>query len=152
MGCSAGLSQLPFAELVDKHIDRIRRSYAAWNRRDIDAALEPIAPDVVWEVRAPGSDVVLAYRGHEGVRVFWRDFWEAWEEISIEAERFVEEGDSVLCAIQFRGRGRESGIEVEAPSFHVQTFRHGKVVRFQAFWDEREATAALDDLHERLDL
>jgi ketosteroid isomerase-like protein len=138
--------------LVDDRVEKIRTSYRAWNRQDIEAALEPIDPHVVWEIRAPGSDEVMVYRGHEGVRAFWRDFWEAWEEISIEPERFVEKGDRVLCAIQFRGRGRESGIEVEAPSFHVQTFRHGKVVRFQAFWDEREATAAIGDLHERLDL
>jgi ketosteroid isomerase-like protein len=28
--------------LVDDHVEKIRKSYAAWNCQDIDAALEPI--------------------------------------------------------------------------------------------------------------
>jgi ketosteroid isomerase-like protein len=51
---------------------RIADAYAAFNRRDIDAALAAMHPDVEWENGMEGGFV----RGHDGVRSYWTWQWQ----------------------------------------------------------------------------
>ena len=57
----------------------LRAAYAAFNARDIDAALALMAPDVAWPRAFKGGFV----RGHEEVRAYWT---EQWSEISPHVE------------------------------------------------------------------
>ncbi len=47
--------------------DMIRELYAAFNRRDVDAVLARLAPDVVWANGMEGGYV----HGREAVRAYW---------------------------------------------------------------------------------
>ena len=49
----------------------IRTAYAAFNARDIDAALAVMSPDVDWENGKDGGHV----RGHDAVRAYWTHQW-----------------------------------------------------------------------------
>jgi ketosteroid isomerase-like protein len=51
----------------------LRRIYAAFNARDIDAVLAAMADDVDWPNAWEGGRV----RGHAGVREYWSRQWEA---------------------------------------------------------------------------
>ena len=52
-------------------IELLRAAYAAFNARDIDAALALMTPDVTWPRAFKGGFV----RGHEEVRAYWREQW-----------------------------------------------------------------------------
>ena len=52
-------------------IELLRAAYAAFNPRDIDAALALMTPDVAWPRAFKGGFV----RGHEEVRAYWREQW-----------------------------------------------------------------------------
>src|SRR6267142_1805581 len=52
-------------------IELLRAAYAAFNARDIDAALALMSPDVAWPRAFKGGFV----RGHEEVRAYWRQQW-----------------------------------------------------------------------------
>lgn len=52
-------------------IELLRAAYAAFNSRDIDAALALMTPDVAWPRAFKGGFV----RGYEGVRAYWREQW-----------------------------------------------------------------------------
>ena len=52
-------------------IDLLRAAYAAFNARDIDAALATMAPDVAWPMAFKGGFV----RGHQAVRAYWTEQW-----------------------------------------------------------------------------
>ena len=69
-------------------IELLRAAYAAFNARDIDAALATMAPDVVWPKAFKGGFA----RGHQEVRAYWT---EQWSEIdpSVEPVSFRPEGD-----------------------------------------------------------
>ena len=58
-------------------------------------------------------------------------------------EEFVDVGDRVLVTIRMRGRGRETGIEVEARLYDVYTLRGGLIVRMDEYADRAEALAAV---------
>jgi hypothetical protein len=49
----------------------LQKAYAAFNARDIDAALATMKPDVEWPNGMEGGTV----HGHEGVRAYWTRQW-----------------------------------------------------------------------------
>ncbi len=51
--------------------DLLRAAYAAFNARDIDAALATMSPSVAWPKAFKGGIV----RGHEEVRAYWTEQW-----------------------------------------------------------------------------
>ncbi len=53
------------------NIDLLKRAYAAFNRRDLDAALATMTPEVTWPNGMEGGTV----HGHEGVRNYWTRQW-----------------------------------------------------------------------------
>lgn len=53
------------------HIELLRAAYAAFNTRDIDAALKLMLPDVTWPRAFKGGFV----RGPEEVRAYWTEQW-----------------------------------------------------------------------------
>ena len=60
------------------------------------------------------------YRGHEGIRRYFRDIAEAWHEWRNEVEEIAEVApDAVFVETTFTGIGRASGVEVELRSAAV---------------------------------
>jgi hypothetical protein len=55
----------------DSAEDVIRRAYAAFNRRDVDAATALMEPDVEWPNGMEGG----VERGREAVRAYWLRQW-----------------------------------------------------------------------------
>ena len=51
--------------------DLLRAAYAAFNARDIDAALAVMSADVAWPMAFKGG----VARGHEEVRTYWTEQW-----------------------------------------------------------------------------
>jgi ketosteroid isomerase-like protein len=66
----------------------LKAAYAAFNARNIDAALATMTPDVSWPKAFKGGFV----RGHQAVRAYWT---EQWSEIDprVEPVSFHWEGD-----------------------------------------------------------
>jgi hypothetical protein len=51
--------------------DLLCATYAAFNARDIDAALAAMSPSVAWSKAFKGGFV----RGHEEIRAYWTEQW-----------------------------------------------------------------------------
>jgi ketosteroid isomerase-like protein len=121
----------------------VRAGLDAWNRRDVAAVLEVLDPDAeLLPMRAVLEGAV--YRGHEGFRTFMKDMGEDWEHFRLEPDDLQEIDDSrVLVLGRVHGRGRASGMEIEAPAAWVCDLREGKVRRVKFYADE---DAARDDL------
>jgi ketosteroid isomerase-like protein len=100
-------------------------------------------PEVVW-VEDPTRADSRTYRGHEGVRASWERWLENFDEYGVEVESMSDHGDRVLVTGVEHGRGRASGAEVSARVYVLCTFRAGKILRYQEFYDEQDALAALE--------
>ena len=73
----------------------LRAAYAAFNARDIDAALALMTPDVEWPRAFKGGFV----QGPEAIRAYWS---EQWTEVSphVEPTGFrLEEGGTILVDV-----------------------------------------------------
>ena len=126
------------------NVETFKRGSEAASRRDIEALLAGIDPEVEWH----GALAVLlggegrAYRGHEGVRDWLRDQEEAFSEIHIDYSEIRYLGERVVATGHFRARGKTSGAKVESPAGWVVEFRDGKVVYMRAYLDPEEALEA----------
>jgi ketosteroid isomerase-like protein len=70
-----GMASISFTYIMSNQlapeIELLRAAYAAFNARDIDAALAIMAPDVNWPRAFKGGFV----RGPEEVRAYWTEQW-----------------------------------------------------------------------------
>src|SRR4051794_14695735 len=75
---------------LSAHADAVRAIYAAFARRDVDAALAHIAPESELHLRgtADASGREEPYRGHQGVRDYFTDVDGVWDELQLHAEDF----------------------------------------------------------------
>lgn len=132
--------------LVARQIGQI---YEAFNRRDMKVFLAlSTHPAVDFrtardEAGVPfGADVDPVYRGHEGLAAFARQWIGAWEDYRIEPEEVIDCGDRLVVFLRHRGRGRESGVEIEQCFAQVVHLRDGLATRVDMYWDRGKALQA----------
>jgi ketosteroid isomerase-like protein len=128
--------------LSQETIELAHRTYAAFNRRDLDEVLQVFDPDV--EVHDPPEmpDSTVHY-GREAVMRDWQRTFDSFDEFSIEIEDCRDLGDELLLMLRYRGRGRESGVTVDAPVAHVVTTRNGRLLKLRQFLDRQQALEAV---------
>ncbi len=127
-------------------MELLREATDAVNRRDFDAFVAFLSPDVVWESRSsspfPGFRDV--YRGRAEVREWVAELFDVIEDIRIEVGEITDLGDDrLLVAFVRTGRGKGSGLPAELRDWWVVGFAEGLITRRQAFWARDEALEAL---------
>ena len=118
--------------MSQENVEIVRRVYAAVAHRDSAAVLALYDPEVELDVsHAPCRELVgrRIYHGHDGLRTFFREWYDAWETIESGVEDLIDADDHVISAETTRGRGRTSGIAVEVQQYGVWTLRAGKIAR-----------------------
>ena len=135
--------------MSQENVEIVRRVYDAAARRDAATVLALYDPDIESDASQlgiagiVGGDEVV-YRGHDGLRRFFRDWHEAWMNIEYDFEELVDAGDEHVIAVVTRhARGRASGVEVERPFALVWTLRGGKVAHVVWFLSRAEALEAV---------
>ncbi len=118
-----------------------RRTFEAFNRRDMTAFLDLLDPDVEW---VPILAVLegRVYRGHKDVRRWVEDLDSDWEFFEVYHEEVRDFGDRVLIFGHWHARGRASGVESEQPGVWLYKIKGGKVVLMHTFTDRDEALEA----------
>ena len=114
----------------------------SWNRGDLEATLVNIRDDVVWTTARSMPDIDRVYEGHEGLRRFFNDFSEPWEEISTQLEEVIEDRDEqVVVLVSFHARGRE-GIELDVRFIQIYHFDEAHRLRdFIGFTEDQREEA-----------
>jgi ketosteroid isomerase-like protein len=107
-------------------------------RVDVDEALTYADPGIVWN---PIEE--LPTQGHDAVRASLARWKAEWDDYKLMPEEFVDMGDSVVVTVRLGGRGRGSGVEIDARFYDLYTLRDGKIVRMDQFTDRSEALEAV---------
>lgn len=124
-----------------ENVETLRRAINAFNERDLKAAATYLDGDTEWDwSRSIGPDRAV-YRGPEQIIHFWEEFADGFEEIHMEVEDVVEEGDRVVATMLSVMRGRD-GIEVAARNAWLLTIRDEKLLRLDMFQTRGEALEA----------
>jgi ketosteroid isomerase-like protein len=93
-------------------------------------------------VRIGAADLDGAWRGIDGMWSAVVEWLRSWQLIRLEAEEFVELGDRVLVLTRQSGRGKHSGVLLDRELGDLFTFRDGKIVRLESYWNRDEAVRA----------
>lgn len=101
----------------------LRYAYAAFNARNIDAALATMHPDVDWPNGMEGGRVV----GHEAVRQYWTRQWTLVDP-RVEPVGFGSTGDGrVAVDVRQVVRDREGTVLANQRVQHVYRIQDGRV-------------------------
>jgi ketosteroid isomerase-like protein len=122
------------------NVDIMRSAFDAFGRGDLEAVLALCDPEVV--LRDP-QRTGTTFRGAEGIRRFWQEWLENWQEYRVEPSDFEEHGDEVLVRAEQSGRGKLSGIELRQDLFSVARVRNGKVVEYRLYTNREDAVASM---------
>ena len=129
--------------MSQQNVETVRRAVEAFNEFGFDAlSTSDLVTDDIEFHEPPEQPAPRVTRGREEVRALAQEFDAAWEEHQSEAQEIRVVGpDQVLLISVERFKGRD-GIALEAPFAAILRLRHGKIARWQAFWDKLNAFEA----------
>jgi ketosteroid isomerase-like protein len=132
-----------------ENVELVRRLLEMFAKRDHEAVFAFYDPDIEWNAGTGPDlggmdDLSGVYRGHEGVRTYWRRWLQAWRDLEFEVQDVLDAGDEVVALIRNQRQwGRHSGIVTEMPPYGlVFTIRGGKVVRWRSYPNPESALEA----------
>ena len=139
--------------MSEGNVELTRRLAAAYNAREIETVIALCDPSI--EFHAAIAAIGGVYRGHDGMRRYFRDVQDAWAgEIRVKPEAYFDFGDQTLVFHELRGRGRHSGVEVAIPVALLARWREGLLVHLRAYPHREDALRELgvsEDELERID-
>jgi ketosteroid isomerase-like protein len=128
-------------------VEVVRRAIEASRSGDPDANSEVVVAlsDPRFEFKSVLNAVEGAtYRGHHGIRRYFHDMADAWQEWRNEADEVLDiEPDTVFADIHFRAIGQDSGVAVEARTAVVFVLSQGKLLSIHSYPTRAEALEAV---------
>jgi ketosteroid isomerase-like protein len=126
--------------MSQENVEAVRRQQEHFNQSS-EVLPEIYHPDAEWMAAREDPDAAT-HRGLEAIRGYFAQWAGMFDGIDFRAEELFDAGDKVFAWIRFSGKGVTSGAPVEMEQAQVWTFRDGKVVRVEEYFDRAEALEA----------
>jgi hypothetical protein len=118
--------------------EALRAAYAALNRNDIPAFVQPFDPHIEW-IEPSDYPRGGTYHGLAKVMNIAAQGRATWAEGSCEPEQFMVAGDKIVVYVYVRVRLKDKTDWIDARLADVYTFRNGKAIQMRHFPDRRQA-------------
>jgi uncharacterized protein len=128
--------------MSQENVEIARQAIDAYTRRDLDSVRGLADPDIELDWSASRGWLAGVYRGMEETVRFYEGYFEAFDEIVIEPDRFIDAGESVVVPNVAHQKGRD-GIEVSARSTLVFTVRNHRLIRVCLYQETDQALQAV---------
>jgi ketosteroid isomerase-like protein len=125
------------------NLEITRRAFEAFNGGDLDLlASEFWDEQIEWQTSREDPDAAT-HRGHEGVRRYVDQWCDSFDGLRADIDESVAAGeDRVFLWVHWTGRGRGSGIDTEWWLAIVYTYRNGRILRAEEYFDRTEGREA----------
>jgi hypothetical protein len=124
-----------------ENVEVVRAVYDCWSRGDFRATANKVAPEFEWKqlhgVVEPGSHV-----GADANRAL-RSIFEVYEDLRVEAEEYVDAGDTIVVVARAHGTARGSGLYMDQRLAFVWRVREGTPVQMEQYPNRDEALKAV---------
>jgi ketosteroid isomerase-like protein len=112
--------------MAQANVDLVRQWFAGLARGELSPE---ICDEAILIRNWDESPIRGPYHGHEGLRRWWADFDDAFEDVHVELKEAIPVDDErVVTAQHVVGRFRLTGIEVDGPFGAIVTVRDGKIL------------------------
>jgi ketosteroid isomerase-like protein len=129
--------------MSEENVEIVRAAFDAYLRGDMETLLGLMDPEIVVMQPPEVPDGSTPLHGHAGVMEAIAAWPEQWDDYRIEIAQIIDAGDRVAVRTHQRGRGKGSGVAVEAEIWFVAGLRAGKVAEWRMFGAESQALAAV---------
>jgi uncharacterized protein len=130
--------------VIATDIEVVEAVFAAFAARDLETVLALAHPDIEFTaVTGEHAGRTEPYRGHAGMRQYFRDVATVWEELRLTPREFRPSGDLILVTGKVSARSR--GRSVTGSTGWIWQVRDGKVVYGKVYASATDAIAALED-------
>ena len=130
--------------MSQENVEIVRRIYEESAHGRFTTCLHLFHPEVEY---TRSGDAAVGLTGHwRGIEPMLRAAYEwvqTFDLLRVEAEEFIEAGDSVVVFTRQRGRAKGSGVPIDGEFTDVLTLRDGLVVRFAQYRDRAAALASV---------
>jgi ketosteroid isomerase-like protein len=129
---------------MSENLDLVRSICAPWREGDYSSAAwaHPEIELVILEGPVPGT-----WRGLAEMTDYYRQFLGAWDDVRTDIVDYREvDRERVLALTRTSGRGKTSGVELDAISANTAALFHlrgGAVTRLVLYWNRDRALADL---------
>ena len=127
--------------MSQEDVEVAQRAIGAFNEREVDVFAALTTPDFQWSPSMSAIEGEI-FRGGEGIARYFENLGNAWDRFHIVAGEFRELADLVIMLGRLEGRGKGSGVPVDASLGMVFDFRAGAIARIRGFLDHNEALRA----------
>jgi ketosteroid isomerase-like protein len=126
--------------MSEEQVEFVRRSYDPYNAGDLEGVIRNFHEDVEVYVPASVAPIAGTYRGHDGVRKWYREWRESFDEYTAEVREIEPIGDRHVVTLAHQSaKGKGSGVPVETDFGNLFEIRTGKVVALHVYPTYREA-------------
>jgi uncharacterized protein len=126
-------------------LETVRRAYEAFARGDLETLKTFLAPDIEWRT-TPEVPFLGTYAGIDEFLRGMDEWTGAFEDITTDVEEMIDAGENVIVCHRMRGRGRDSGVEVDLAICQVVAVRDAKLIRMHDYSNREEALEAAAQL------
>jgi ketosteroid isomerase-like protein len=136
--CNHSKPAMTISAQTEQRISILRAAYAAFNRGDIDAAVQSLAPDIDWTepTEFPGGG---SFHGRDGAKKYLTNSRASVAEVISEPEQFIPAGDRIVVFVYARVRPKDSTTWQEVRLADVYLFRDLTPIQMHAFADRQKA-------------
>jgi ketosteroid isomerase-like protein len=125
-----------------ENVEIVRAAFDAFSLDDIEGVLRLCHEDIVITQPPELPDAAPQQRGHSGVLEAFAIWPEQWDDYHIDVLQMADHGDRILVTTRQRGRGKQSGIQVEMDIMFVFTVQNEKIMEMKIFMREDQALEA----------
>jgi ketosteroid isomerase-like protein len=133
--------------MSQENVEIVQAIYAEAAEGRFGTSLHLFHPDVEYSRSASGGGSTVVglsgtARGVEAMVKAGLEWLETFDRLRVQAERFIEVGDSVVVFVRHTGNAKASGLPIEGEFADVLTLREGRVIRFAQYRDRADALEA----------